>query len=173
MPAAAKPFEVAAEGGRGVRVRLLIGHAPIAQIFEPNRLPRHGTADIGAIFEDLELSVEITDFRFLTECEGTFNAIHTLFNASEKTALAPIVLLRWDAPARRCDALALRKRSLRPRRLTGDVCFNVTICKLDVKPCRAFDLRGAPDNMRICVPDERKSSFQHTFMTEGPQELRQ
>jgi hypothetical protein len=41
----------------------------------------------------LELSVEVTDFRLLTECEGTFNTIHTLFNASEKTTLATVVLL--------------------------------------------------------------------------------
>ena len=89
----AAPFEVAPERGRGVRVRFLIGHAPIAQFFEPDRLPRHSTADIGAVFGYLELSVEVSDFRFLTECEGTFNAIHTLFDASEKTTLAPVVLL--------------------------------------------------------------------------------
>ena len=87
------PFQVTAKRGRGVRVRLLIGHAPVAQILEPDRLPGHGTADIGAILENLELSVEVTDFRFLAECEGAFNTIHTLFNASEKTALAPVVLL--------------------------------------------------------------------------------
>jgi hypothetical protein len=40
----------------------------------------------------LELSVEVTDFRFLAECEGAFNTIHTLFNASEKTALTSVVL---------------------------------------------------------------------------------
>ena len=104
----ANPFEVALERGRGVHVGLLVGHAPIAQLLDADRLARHDAAYMGAVLQHLEFPVEVTDFGLLAECEGTLDAIYTVFRALQQTTLAAIVFVQWFGPMRVWRALALR-----------------------------------------------------------------
>ena len=61
------------------RIRLLVGHAPIAKILDADRLAGDGALDVSAAFENLKLAVEIADLCLLAKCEGTLDSIHALF----------------------------------------------------------------------------------------------
>jgi len=69
---------MAAERDLRVRIGLLVGHAPIAKLFDPDRLARDGAPDVGAILENLKLAVEIADLCLLPKREGTLDSIHAL-----------------------------------------------------------------------------------------------